>query len=86
VARKVRYPRLKYCTARSCFCAADREENVPKFFRFPVLASFLREYRRYSPDGNLRIMQKKMPTTVRRLANKTGRLRVPYFVIQISRT
>ena len=53
------YPRLKYCTARSCFCAAAREENVPRFFRFPVFTSFLREYKRYSPDCNLRIMHKK---------------------------
>ena len=54
------YARLKYCTARSCFCAAAREANVPKFLRFPVFASFLREYKRYSPDCNLRIMSKKM--------------------------
>jgi hypothetical protein len=54
------YPRLKYCTARSCFCAAARDEKVPRFFRFPVFASFLREYKRYSPDCSLRIMQKKM--------------------------
>ena len=53
-----RYPaRLKYCTARSCFCAAARDENVPRFFRFPVFPSFLREYKRYSPDCNLRIME-----------------------------
>jgi len=51
--------RLKYCTARSCFRAAARDENVPRFLRFPVLAFFLREYKRYSPDGNLRIMQNK---------------------------
>jgi hypothetical protein len=50
---------LKYCTARSCFSAAVREGNVPKFFRFPVLAFFFREYRRYSPDFNLRIMQER---------------------------
>jgi hypothetical protein len=37
------YPFLKNCTARSCFCAAAREENVPRLRRFPVLASFLRE-------------------------------------------
>ena len=37
------YPRLKYCTARSCLCAAAREENVPRFFRLPLFASFLRE-------------------------------------------
>jgi hypothetical protein len=50
---------LKNCTARSCFSAADREENVPKFLLLPVFGFFLREYRRYSPDFNLRIMQKK---------------------------
>jgi len=71
------YARLKYCTARSCFCAAAREENVPRFFRFPVFASFFREYKRYSPDCNFRIIQKKMPIWVRRLANKKGRWRAP---------
>ncbi len=50
---------LKNCTARSCFCAAASDKNVPKFLRFPVLASFLREYSRYSPDCNLRIMRQK---------------------------
>jgi hypothetical protein len=34
---------LKYCTARSCFRAAARDENVPRFLRFPVFASFFRE-------------------------------------------
>jgi len=34
---------LKYCTARSCFSAAALDPNVPKFFRFPVFASFFRE-------------------------------------------
>src|SRR5215831_18925177 len=34
------YPwRLKYCTARSCFSAAARVLNVPRFLRLPVLAS-----------------------------------------------
>jgi hypothetical protein len=42
--------RLKYCTARSCFSAAPRVLNVPRFLRFPVLGFFLREYKRYSPD------------------------------------
>src|ERR1700753_53035 len=51
--------RLKYCTARSCFLAAAIEENVPRFFRFPDFTSFFREYSRYSPDFNLRIMQKR---------------------------
>jgi hypothetical protein len=30
--------------------------NVPRFRRLPVLAFFLREYKRYSPDGNFRII------------------------------
>lgn len=34
---------LKYCTARSCFSAAARDANVPKFFLFPVFAFFFRE-------------------------------------------
>jgi hypothetical protein len=50
--------RLKYCTARSCFLAAASDENVPKFFRFPVFEFFLREYRRYPPDFSFRIMEK----------------------------
>ena len=48
---------LKYCTARSCFLAAASEENVPRFFLFPVFASFFREYSRNSPDLSLRIME-----------------------------
>ena len=58
--------RLGFCSgkfkrqAASVFCAATREENVPRFFRLPVLASFLREYKRYSPDCSLRIMGVKM--------------------------
>jgi hypothetical protein len=51
---------LKNWTARSCFSAAAREEKVPKFRRLPVFAFFLREYNRYSPDFNLRIMARKM--------------------------
>jgi hypothetical protein len=52
------YPaRLKYCTARSCFLAAAREENVPRFFLLPVFASFFFEYKRYSPECNFRIMK-----------------------------
>lgn len=35
--------RLKYCTARSCFFAASRVSNVPRFRRFPVFGSFFRE-------------------------------------------
>src|SRR5229473_8517126 len=51
------YPlRLKNCTARSCFSAAARVENVPRFLRLPVFGSFLREYRRYSPDFNFLII------------------------------
>jgi hypothetical protein len=54
------HPRLRYCTARSCFCAAAREANVPRFLRFPVFAFFFREYSRYSPDCSLRIMKLRM--------------------------
>ena len=35
--------RLKYWTARSCFSAAARVSNVPRFLRFPVFGSTLRE-------------------------------------------
>jgi hypothetical protein len=34
---------------------------VPRFFRFPVFGSFLREYRRYCPDASLRIMACRIP-------------------------
>src|SRR5436309_1949800 len=50
------YAFLKNCTSRSCCSAAARVAKVPRFFRFPVLASFFREYRRYSPLLSLRIM------------------------------
>ena len=50
---------LKNWTARSCFCAAPSDENVPKFLRLPVFASFLREYSRYFPDFILRIMKRR---------------------------
>jgi hypothetical protein len=44
LAGRKSYPaRLKYCTARSCFSAAARVLNVPRFFRLPDLASFFRE-------------------------------------------
>ncbi len=41
-ARRV-YCLLKNCTARSCFSAAAREENVPRFRLFPVFGFFFRE-------------------------------------------
>ena len=34
---------LKYCTARSCFSAASRLLNVPRFRRLPVFGSCFRE-------------------------------------------
>lgn len=42
-SRRRSHALLKYCTARSCFSAAALDPNVPKFFRFPVFASFFRE-------------------------------------------
>src|SRR5882672_568328 len=48
--------RLKNCTARSCRLAAAKVRKVPRFLRFPVRGFFLREYRRYSPEGSFRIM------------------------------
>jgi len=48
--------RLKYCTARSCALALSSDENVPRLRRLPVLEFFFREYSRYSPDFNLRII------------------------------
>ncbi len=47
---------LKYCTARSCVSAAFLVLKVPRFRRLPVLGSFLREYKRYWPDGSFRII------------------------------
>jgi hypothetical protein len=44
------------------------DENVPKFRRLPVLAFFLREYSRYSPEFNLRIMLKRCGAAWRGLA------------------
>jgi hypothetical protein len=46
---------------------------VPRLRRFPVFASFFREYKRNSPDFNLRIIGKKMPPArVRLAANEEG--------------
>src|SRR5215813_10134870 len=50
--------RLKYCTAFSCFSAAARVPNVPRFFLLPVFGSFLREYKRYSPDLSFLIISR----------------------------
>jgi hypothetical protein len=36
-------PRLKNCTARSCFTAAARVLKVPKFRRLPVFGLIFRE-------------------------------------------
>src|SRR5262245_4531894 len=36
-------PRLKYCTARSCFSAAPRDAKVPRLRRCPVFGSFFFE-------------------------------------------
>jgi hypothetical protein len=50
------HARLKYCTAFSCFFAAARVLNVPRFLRFPVFGFFFREYNRYPPDFSFLIM------------------------------
>src|SRR5450755_3791456 len=50
------HPFLKYWTSRSCFAAAVRVEKVPRLRRRPVLGFFFREYRRYCPDGSLRMI------------------------------
>jgi hypothetical protein len=47
---------LKYWISRSCFWAAERDLNVPKFLLFPVLGFFFREYSRYPPAASLRII------------------------------
>lgn len=44
--RSADHARLKYCTAFSCFFAAARVLNVPRFLRFPVFGFFFREYNR----------------------------------------
>src|SRR5215211_8816549 len=48
--------RLKNSTSCSCFLAASRVLNVPRFRRLPVFGSFFTEYRRYLPDLSLRII------------------------------
>jgi hypothetical protein len=48
--------RLKYWSARSSCSAAARDLKVPRFRRLVVFGSFFLRYRRYSPEGNLRIM------------------------------
>ena len=53
--------RLKNCTARSCFSAAARVENVPRLRRLPLFGSRLREYSRYCPDVSFRITEKNWP-------------------------
>jgi len=55
------YRPLKYCTARSCACAAFRVRKVPKLRLFPVLGFLLREYSRYSPDFSFRITGVRLP-------------------------
>ena len=63
--------RLKYCTARSCFSAASRVSNVPRFRRRFVRGSILREYSRYLPDLSLRIMRANLATDALTSASKT---------------
>jgi hypothetical protein len=48
--------RLKYWTARSWASADFRVSKVPKLRRLPVFGSLLREYSRYCPDFNFRII------------------------------
>src|SRR5438874_4683163 len=57
IERRYNYLRLKYCTAFSCFLAAARVLNVPRFLRFPVFGFFFREYNRYPPDLRFLIIQ-----------------------------
>src|SRR5437868_338753 len=57
--KQTSYRFLKNCTSPSCFFAAANDENVPRLRRFPVFASFFREYKRNSPDFNLRIMDRR---------------------------
>src|ERR1700722_10757777 len=61
--------RLKYWTARSCFSAAARVSNVPRFRRRFVRGSILREYSRYLPELSLRIMRPSLTTTTPDLAS-----------------
>lgn len=56
---------LKYCTAFSWASAACLLEKVPRLRRFPVLAFFLREYKRYWPDLSLRIMDNRLSCAMR---------------------
>src|SRR5262249_40392630 len=53
-----RQPRcLNIWTARSCRTAAARELNVPRFRRRPVRGFRFREYNRYFPLDNFRIIE-----------------------------
>jgi hypothetical protein len=61
--------RLKYCTARSCFSAADRVLKVPRFRRRLVFGSSFREYNRYSPERSLRIMNHRAPNLIDQARN-----------------
>lgn len=54
--------RLKYCTARSWSFAARSVTNVPRFLRFPVFGSALREYKRYLPELSFLIIRSPVQT------------------------
>ncbi len=65
--------RLKNWMARSCFSAAARVANVPRFRRFPVRGSIFREYNRYSPDLSLRIISPSCGSRQRSLPSQHAR-------------
>lgn len=68
---------LKNCTARSRAWAFSREEKVPRLRRLPVFGSLLREYKRYSPDFNLRIISTSSGHDKSAGHDKSGTRRVP---------
>jgi hypothetical protein len=51
-------------------------EKVPRLRRLPVFAFFFREYKRYSPDFNLRIICSPLRSTFKMIH---GRQRVAFF-------
>jgi hypothetical protein len=54
-ARVPAYERLaQNYASRSGRFVSSKEANLPRFMRLPVAASFLREYRRSSPESGLR--------------------------------
>src|SRR5712692_5659314 len=66
--------RLKNWMARSCWRAASRVLNVPRFRLLPVRGSFFLEYRRYFPDGSFRIIARLLEDSTALGSGPAGQL------------